>query len=132
MIRNFPSSAARSCAIAASEKIIAVRPIRSALAVFMTAQYTAPLIRHCSPADISTMAFTPEQLQELGTQANAAATAPRQTTKERRAVQRSAMGRQIKVVVKRAAGPQAIEAWFNDLSMHGLGLVSTQPLNIGD
>jgi hypothetical protein len=78
------------------------------------------------------MAFTPEQLQELGTQANAAATAPRQTTKERRAVQRSAMGRQIKVVVKRAAGPQAIEAWFNDLSMHGLGLVSTQPLNIGD
>ena len=74
------------------------------------------------------MAFTPEQLQELG----ARAAAPTKAAKERRAVQRSAMGRQIKVVVRRASGPQAIEAWFNDLSMQGLGLVSTQPLNIGD
>ena len=96
--------------------------------MFMAGQYTAPLIRESPSTDNSSMAFTPEQLQELG----ARVSAPRQTTKERRAVQRSAMGRQIKVVVKRASGPQAIEAWFNDLSMQGLGLVATQPLNIGD
>ena len=75
------------------------------------------------------MAFTPEQLQELNSRA---ATPGKQSQKERRSIQRTAMGRQIKVVLKRETGPEMIEAWFNDLSMNGLGLIVTSPLSAGD
>jgi hypothetical protein len=75
------------------------------------------------------MPFTPEQLQELGERSAAAG---KQSTKERRTIQRTPMGRQIKVVLKRDSGPETIEAWFNDLSMQGLGLVVTSPLKEGD
>jgi hypothetical protein len=95
----------------------------------MGEQYTARLMRALEPTDKTDMPFTPEQIQELGARAESAG---KQSSKERRALQRTPMGRQIKVVLKRETGPETIEAWFNDLSMQGLGLVVTAPLKEGD
>jgi hypothetical protein len=82
-------------------------------------------------ADKLDIPFTPEQLQQLadGPPADAETAA----AAERRAHGRVAMNRLVKITLKRdGAAHQTMDAWFQDLSVDGLGLILPVSLKLGD
>jgi hypothetical protein len=81
--------------------------------------------------DIDVVEFTREQIDELFA---GQAAEGKKGPNNRRSWARTPMGRQIEVTIRGTpdTGDRMIEGWLHDLSMEGLGLVTSAALNVGD